>query len=107
MGQNIPMVSGARGYAGEIGSPPYPSLRNGIRDLPKIRGDLGLFPVAGIVMPMVPATDLDAGIELTVEGFQTVKGGTRIFIFWGGATFRGGPFCLSFCDRRHKGVFSL
>src|SRR3954471_9632145 len=75
MRKYIPVVCCSHRDAGSLWRLAGSSFRNGVRDLPEIRRDLGLLPFAFVIIPFMAASDAHPCILGTVETFKSVVGG--------------------------------
>src|SRR5437899_867510 len=72
-----PHRPGGPARARALRRPPLPSLDDRVLELPFVRGDLLLGPIARVVAPLVAAADLHAGVALALVFLELVVGRVR------------------------------
>src|SRR5207248_10750562 len=74
IGKNIPAIRSTYRRTRALRRPPLPALDDRVLELPLVRRDLLLGPLAGVVLPFVAAADLHAGVALALVLLELVVG---------------------------------
>src|SRR5688572_4224250 len=74
MREDVPVILGAHRHAGSFGCLAGSAFGDSVVDLPLIGRNLLLAPNTLIVMPLVSAPDLHAGVPASFEFFEPVIG---------------------------------
>ena len=74
MGEDVPVVFRADRDAGSRRGVARAALGHRVAELPAVGRDLHFLPLPLVVVPLVPAADLHAGIALAFEGLVLVVG---------------------------------
>src|SRR5205814_7220692 len=78
MCQHVPVVLRVDGNARPLGSSAGPPFGDRVADLPEIGGDLLFLPFALVVIPLVAAADLHAGVPAALVRLELVIGNGRV-----------------------------
>src|SRR5678816_2708195 len=80
MGKHVPMILSAHRNTRALRRLTRPSFCHGIVHFPLVRRDLPFCPNPGIVVPLVPSSDLHPGIPTSFELFERVVGLGVVFL---------------------------
>src|SRR4029079_15966362 len=87
-GQDVPAVGGPDRRPGSLRRLAGAALHHRVLELPAVRRDLLLHPVAGVVLPLVAPPDLHAAVLLALELLQLVVRASALAVL-----ARGGHAC--------------
>jgi hypothetical protein len=75
MREDVPVILGPQRHAASRGRVARAALGDGVGEFPAVRRDFFLFPLALLVVPLVPAAYFHAGIFFPLEFLELVVGG--------------------------------
>src|SRR5947208_13429227 len=78
MRQDVPVVLRADRNTRPFGSAARSALGHRVADLPEIGGDLRFLPLTLVVIPLVTAADLHAGVPASLVRLELVVGNARV-----------------------------